>query len=163
MQEPVPEATGSQAIVTVTGLLDPALIGPTLAHEHLYCDLSVHSGNEDNVLTDVARTIAELQHFRAAGGRTIIEVTPEGVGRDPARLRAISEGAGVRIIAGIAFYDESTHPPWLRSGGDMAPNVGCVADYFVQQLEEGRDGVRAGVIGEPQATTRQAAILQSIA
>lgn len=136
------------AIVTVTGMLDPALLGPTLAHEHLYCDLAVHSGNQDNVLADVSRTVEELEYFRAAGGRTIIEVTPEGVGRDPVQLRAISEGSDVRIVSGIAFYVESTYPAWLARAAGSSSKADRLADYFVHQIEEGDNGVRAGIIGE---------------
>jgi predicted metal-dependent phosphotriesterase family hydrolase len=148
MQARDPESEGAKTIVTVTGLLDPASLGPTLAHEHLYCDLSVHSGKLDNVLTNVDRTVEELQYFRAAGGRAIIEVTPEGVGRDPVQLRAISEGSGVPIVSGIAFYVESTYPAWLRSSAGASLNADRIADYFVRQIEEGHDGVRAGIIGE---------------
>jgi len=143
-----PDVKPPHAIVTVTGVLDPALVGPTLAHEHLYCDLSVHSGNEDNVLADVVRTVEELEYFRVAGGRTIIEVTPEGVGRNPVQLRAISEGSGVRIVSGIAFYVASTYPAWLDCAAGNSPNAGRLADYFVHQIEEGHNGVRAGIIGE---------------
>jgi predicted metal-dependent phosphotriesterase family hydrolase len=142
------EASGSKAIVTVTGLLDPCLLGPTLAHEHLYSDLSAHSGKADNVLTDVSRSVDELKHLRAVGGEAVIEVTPEGVGRDPAQLRRISEGSGITIVSGIAFYLESTYPSWARSSADGPVNVDRLADYFVHQIEEGQAGVRAGIIGE---------------
>lgn len=142
------ETKKQDAIVTVTGPLEPGRVGPTLAHEHLYSDLSVHSGKPDNVLTDAARTVEELRYFRAAGGRTIIEVTPEGVGRDPIHLRAISEASGVAIVSGIALYVESTYPPWVRSVAGTPPKADRLADYFVRQIEEGDRGVRAGVIGE---------------
>lgn len=35
-------------VVTVTGEIKATALGPTLAHEHLYCDISVHSGRADN-------------------------------------------------------------------------------------------------------------------
>ena len=38
----------------------------------------------------------ELSEFRQAGGRSIIETTPEGIGRDAAKLRDISEASGVQ-------------------------------------------------------------------
>lgn len=133
----------NNTIVTVTGEINAADLGPTLSHEHLYCDVSVHSGRPDNQVTDIDLVIAELAAFRLAGGRSIIEVTPEGIGRDAGKLRTISEQSGVQIVSGIAFYDESTYPGWLRTA-----RIEQIADYFVREIEEGTDGVRAGLIGE---------------
>lgn len=130
-------------ITTVTGDIPAADLGPTLAHEHLYCDVSIQSGRPDNRVMDVPLVAGELAHFRRAGGRSIIEVTPEGIGRNAAKLREISEASGVQIVGGIAFYDESTYPEWVRTA-----SVGRIADYLVQQIEEGDRGVRAGLIGE---------------
>ncbi len=133
----------NNTIVTVTGEINAADLGPTLSHEHLYCDVSVHSSRPDNQVTDIDLVIAELAAFRLAGGRSIIEVTPEGIGRDAGKLRTISERSGVQIVSGIAFYDESTYPDWLRTA-----TIEQIADYFVREIEEGTDGVRAGLIGE---------------
>lgn len=130
-------------VVTVTGEIDAAALGPTLAHEHLYCDISVHSGRADNRVTDTALVSDELGAFLRAGGRSIIELTPVGIGRDPVRLREISERSGVQIVSGIAFYDESTYPDWVRSA-----TIDQIADFFVREIEEGTQGVRAGLIGE---------------
>jgi phosphotriesterase-related protein len=130
-------------IMTVTGPIEPADLGTTLAHEHLYCDLSVHSGRDDNRLTDVALISADLALYRAAGGQSILEMTCEGIGRSPSHLRALSRASGVQIVSGIAFYDYRTWPAWAQQA-----DVGQIADFFTAQIEEGTDGVRAGVIGE---------------
>jgi phosphotriesterase-related protein len=130
-------------IMTVTGPIPPSALGPTLAHEHLYCDLSAHSGRSDNDVTDIAVMIGEMAPFRAAGGRTIIEVTCEGIGRDPVKLRELSESSGVQVVSGVALYDYGTWPDWARQA-----DAGKIADFFAAEIEEGRDGVRAGVIGE---------------
>src|SRR6476660_8068346 len=95
-------------IVTVTGTISAGELGPTLAHEHLHSDFSIFSGKPDNRLTVPSEVIEELAWFRRAGGRTIVEVTPEGAGRDPVQLREISLNSGVQVISGIAFYEEST-------------------------------------------------------
>ena len=133
----------SKEIITVTGPMRPSALGPTLAHEHLYCDLSMHSGKDDNKVTDTAKMSEELEIFRAAGGRAIIEATCEGIGRDPLVLRKLSESSGVRIISAIAFYEYSTWPAWARQADTTK-----IADYFTAQCEEGADGVRAGIISE---------------
>ena len=130
-------------IMTVTGLIQPSVLGTTLSHEHLYCDLSVQSGHSDNDVTDIAAMNGEMAFFRAAGGHSIIEVTSEGIGRDPVKLRELSDSSGVQIVSGIAFYDYNTWPAWARQA-----DAGKIADYFTAQIEDGTDGVRAGVIGE---------------
>jgi len=130
-------------IMTVTGPIESSDLGTTLAHEHLCCDLSVHSGRSDNDLTDIGGMIGEMPAFRAAGGRSMIEMTCEGIGRNPARLRELSSISGVLIVSGIALYDYSTWPAWARDA-----DVGMIADFFTAQIVEGTDGVRAGVIGE---------------
>lgn len=130
-------------IVTVTGEIPADQLGPTLAHEHLYCDVSVHSGRRDNVLTDVPLMVRELAYYREAGGRSIVELTSEDIGRDPLSLKAISEQSGVQVVSGTAFYDPRLYPEWVREAG-----IDQIADYFVREIEEGREGVRAGLIGE---------------
>lgn len=130
-------------VTTVTGPIAAGMLGPTLIHEHLCCDLSRFSGKTDNMLTDTELIAAEMRFFIAAGGRSIVEVTPDGIGRNPSALRKISESSGVQIVSGIAFYDEATYPDWLRRA-----KIGEIADYILRQIEDGQDGVRAGLIGE---------------
>src|SRR5581483_11389387 len=130
-------------VVTVTGEMRASELGATLAHEHLYCDISAFSGKTDNRVTVPDQVAKELAWFHAAGGKSIIEVTPEGIGRDPLKLRDISLASGVPVVSGISFYAEETYPPWVRDASREQ-----IADYFVRELEEGQEGVRAGVIGE---------------
>jgi phosphotriesterase-related protein len=130
-------------VITVTGEIPAGELGPTLAHEHLYCDISGFSGKADNRVTDSGQVAEDLAWFLQAGGRSIIEVTPEGIGRDPGRLREISLSSGVQVVSGIAFYDQATYPVWVAAASREQ-----IADYFVRQIEVGQDGARAGVIGE---------------
>ena len=130
-------------IVTVTGEISGAKLLTTLAHEHLYCDVSIQSGKADNQVMDVPLVIAELAYFRAAGGCSIIEMTPEGIGRNASKLQTISQHSGVNIISGIAFYDQSTYPQWVGTA-----SVSNISDYLVREIEDGTAGVRAGLIGE---------------
>lgn len=130
-------------VTTVTGDVSADQLGATLIHEHLYCDIPIHSGKADNRINDVDLIASELGWFRKAGGRSIVEVTPEGVGRDVRKLREISLAAGVQVISGTALYDQSTYPEWVRTA-----TVDKISDHFVQQIEEGYDGARAGLIGE---------------
>lgn len=130
-------------VIAVTGEITSDQLGVTLAHEHLHCDLSIHSGNADNILTDIDAAISELDFFRKAGGATILEMTPVDVGRNPLALEEISRKSGVTVVSGIAFYSEETYPDWVHRA-----SIDDLADYFVREIEEGTGGVRAGFIGE---------------
>lgn len=132
-----------EIVMTVTGPILASQLGLVLAHEHLYCDISTHSGKSDNVLQDCALMARELKHFQRAGGGSVIEMTCVGIGRDAVQLKKISEASGVPIVSGIAFYDQSTYPDWVNEA-----EVAAIADYFVKELEVGTGGVRAGLIGE---------------
>ena len=89
-------------VTTVLGDIAADEIGPALAHEHLYCDVSVHSGKADNVMQDVGLIAGEMEWFKKAGGRTIVEVTPIGIGRDAGKLKEIATASGVQVVCGIA-------------------------------------------------------------
>lgn len=101
-------------------------------------------GNVDNLrLDDVDLAAREVARFAALGGRTIIETTGLGIGRDLAGLRSISQRTGVQIIAGTGFYLEAAHPADV-SGLDAE----ALADLILADLRDGEDGVRPGIIGE---------------
>ena len=108
-----------------------------LPHEHLIHRVSTHSGRADNTCVDVELAAAECRRFRAAGGGAICDVTPLGLGRDLAALRAVSELSGVPVVSALGLYDTWTQPDEVR--GRPAP---VVADY----LERGAEG--CGLIGE---------------
>jgi phosphotriesterase-related protein len=158
--------------VTVRGPVDPAALGITSSHEHLWMDstplLAVHGYrvgdagpwdaavaaearwnpgvHPDNYrLTDVDAVVEELAAFVAAGGRTIVEMTPPSLGRDPVRVREISERAGVHVIQGTGQYLEPTHQAWVADASEAA-----IAERLVADATVGIDGtgIRAGIYGE---------------
>ena len=62
-------------------------------------------------LDDEPLAIAELMAFRHAGGRTVVDPTCRGIGRNPEALVRISEATGLNIVMGAGYYLESSHPP----------------------------------------------------
>ena len=62
-------------------------------------------------LDDEALAIAELKPVAALGGRTVVDPTCRGIGRDPLALQRISRATGLNIVMGGGFYLESSHPP----------------------------------------------------
>src|SRR4051812_7204365 len=92
-------------VMTVTGPLDASQLGVTLPHEHVFIDL-LREYRGDGLLNDGALAIQEVAAFRAAGGRSIVDVTSVGLGRAPEALLRVSEATGVRIVMGSGHYRE---------------------------------------------------------
>jgi phosphotriesterase-related protein len=102
--------------------------------------------NLDNLTLDDERTaIAEGNRYRTAGGRSIIDVTPIGIGRDPDGLQRVARATGLHIVMGCGYYVEATHPDGVAA---MAPDD--VAEQILAEFADGvgESAVRPGVIGE---------------
>lgn len=130
---------------TVLGVVDPAGVGLCLPHEHLHCDFSPVTGDLDHVLNDVGLVVEELAPLVAAGGRSVVDVTPPDLGRDPLALQAIARRSGLHVVMGTGWYRRAFYPPHLDRTSTAA-----LADAMVAELTDGAgdSGVRAGVIGE---------------
>ena len=133
------------AIVTVCGPIEAAQAGYTLSHEHLLCDLWPIVRSYDGILDDESLAVRELEAYRNAGGRTLVDVTSGGLGRNPTALRRISAASGVHVVMGAAWYREDVYPRCVYE-----LDSGALAHYIVREITEGVDGtdIRAGVIGE---------------
>lgn len=131
--------------MTVCGPIAAAEAGYTLSHEHLLCDLWPFLRSYDGILDDEKLAADEISDYRRAGGRTIIDVTSGGLGRNPGALRRISKATGVHVVMGAAWYREEVYPALVRE-----LDTNALADRIVEELNVGVDGtdVRAGVIGE---------------
>ena len=147
-------------VMTVQGPIEPQEMGITLPHDHLLCDLTrprwrptdrkamgsdFFWEDEEVVLEDEGVAIDELLYFKRAGGDTLVEVTPYGLGRNPEGLRRISQATGVHIIMGCGFYFEMHHPSRVTTSSTNALAAEIERDLTVGA---GETGIRAGVIGE---------------
>jgi phosphotriesterase-related protein len=159
-------------VQTVLGPIDPRDLGVTLAHEHLWMDsrplVAVHGfkagdvrpwdaaaaaearwnpgAHPDNYqLTDTRATVEELAPFVRAGGRSIVELTPPSLGRDPVRVREISERAGVHVVLGTGQYLEAVHDAWVATTDEST-----IATRLLDEIRDGigSSGIRPGIIGE---------------
>ncbi|MEM6711023.1 MAG: phosphotriesterase-related protein [Pseudomonadota bacterium] len=161
--------------MSVLGPVPAEKLGPTLIHEHILndctcwwrgCDPSFQSpirdvpvtpdilwqlrndpfANRHNcALDDEPLAIAEVSRFHAEGGRTIVDPTCQGIGRNPEALQRIARASGLTIIMGSGYYLESSHPNHLAamSAEDVAAELMAEATQGV-----GDTGVRIGLIGE---------------
>lgn len=161
-------------VQTVTGLVDPATLGPTLMHEHLFIDLNppAFRGSDlpegvsdaaidlcncfraaygqwhftDNYrIDDFAVVKAEIEEMHRAGGRTVVDLTVGGLGPRPLLLRRMAEETEVALIMGCGHYVEEYQ---------LAETAGMTVDQLAAQMTgqilDGAWGtdVRAGIIGE---------------
>jgi phosphotriesterase-related protein len=102
--------------------------------------------NKDNmILGDIDLAIQEVMEFKKLGGSTLVEVTPQGIGRDPVGLRKISEITGLNIICSTGWYVAFSHPPLIKQA-----SIDDLYNIMLQELTEGidRTGIKAGFIGE---------------
>jgi phosphotriesterase-related protein len=99
----------------------------------------------DNIqLLDEQMAIEELTRFKLHGGSTVVDVTNQGIGRDPLALTRISRATGLHIIMGSGYYVERAVP------GGISLAEGNIAETIVREISVGVEntGIRAGLIGE---------------
>ncbi|HEX7224602.1 MAG TPA: phosphotriesterase-related protein [Candidatus Limnocylindria bacterium] len=137
------------SVMTVSGPIPPEQLGFTLPHEHVgialwhvegrwdYWELAPH----DDLIAD------ELRDFRRRGGASIVELTLDGVGRDPDRLRRLAGAIGLNVVMGCGWYRGAYYPAETRID---RRSVDALADELVAEFEHGvrGTGVRPGIIGE---------------
>ena len=165
----------SGLVRTVLGPIPVEAMGVTLMHEHVLLDASSWWKrpccgseiavaerpldismigdlrmnpflNRDNCgLLDVKAAIEELNHFVEYGGKTIVDPTNLGIGRDPSALQRISRRTGLNIVMGAGFYLEPSHPAYVKE-----MSVESIAEAIAQDcgLSEDEPEVCAGIIGE---------------
>ena len=162
-------------VVTVEGLKPVDSLGVTLTHEHLFLDFNWPglwpdvSGNPKNLgeavslsnlgvlrrnymavrdnarLDNLELAGQELNYFKAAGGGTIVDVTPVGLSGRPDLFPKLARMTGVNIIAGTALYIDDALTDQIRS-----MTIEEIQALYLHNIREGFDGtnVKAGHIGE---------------
>lgn len=133
-------------VMTVTGPIAPADLGPTYAHEHLLGGPPAWSVDaQDTDLTMLAFDAAakELEYFRLAGGRGIVEMSTVDYNRRPQQLRALARDTGIHIVMTTGHHkDAYSHRLTERA------TIEELAELFAREVTHGVDdtGVCAGVI-----------------
>jgi predicted metal-dependent phosphotriesterase family hydrolase len=141
-----PNAPGVQ---TVLGRIDPVDLGWTLPHEHTAIALWHIANRWDywELRRDEPVILEELAAFKAAGGGALVDVTLDGVGRDPEWLAGLARATGLHIVMGSGWYRGAHYPD--ESLIDRR-SVDSLADEIVRDAIDGvgQTGIRSGIIGE---------------
>lgn len=136
-------------VQTVLGPVDPAELGWVLPHEHTAIALWHIANRWDywELRRDEPVILEELAAFRAAGGGTVVDLTLDGVGRDPTWLAGLALASGLRIVMGAGWYRGAHYP--AEALVDRR-SVDALADVIVRDatVGVGETGIRAGIIGE---------------
>lgn len=134
-------------IRTVLGDISPHEIGLTNSHAHIELDAGAHHSDLRyfDFRLRFEDVISELMDFKTFGGKTICELTPMGLGRNPSRMVQVSNQTGVNIIVGTGIYHETFHPFYVRQMGEHE-----IAEMLIRDVSVGIEDtkVKAGVIGE---------------
>jgi phosphotriesterase-related protein len=155
---------------TVRGLVDPAVLGATLMHEHLLWDIrtptmradpdqgpdlclcnyfNVSYGKQKSpnnlVFVDHGLATEEVARMRRAGGRSVVELTVGGLRPDPMGLLKIAEATDAHIVMGSGHYVDE-----YQDQANYGRSVEDFAAEIIAQITEGAWGtdIRAGIIGE---------------
>lgn len=146
-------------IRTVCGDIFPADLGPTYMHEHLLTAPPALVPDPDFTMASEAVAIQELQGFRAAGGRALVEMTTPDYGRDPEGLRRVAQQAGVHVVAVAGWQKHKISQPFVA-----ARTVNQLAEQIIAEVEQGIDGssVRAGLIKASSSLDRISAEEQKV-
>lgn len=102
--------------------------------------------NLDNLVLDSeSEAIEELSRLARARGRSIIDCTLQGIGRQPEAMARIPRASKVNVVMGSGYYVQPTHPPHVAQLSED--------DITREIIREFADGVgperiRAGSIGE---------------
>jgi phosphotriesterase-related protein len=136
-------------VQTVLGRIDPAELGWTLPHEHTAIALWHIANRWDywELRRDEPVIVEELAAFRAAGGGALVDLTLDGVGRDPEWLAGLARATGLHIVMGSGWYRGAHYPAETLVDRH---SVDSLADEIVRDATVGvRDtAIRAGIIGE---------------
>ncbi|WP_206685764.1 phosphotriesterase family protein [Kribbella qitaiheensis] len=125
---------------TVLGDLSAGELGVTDSHDHLFFRSALLPGQE---LDDPEAALQEAKDFAAAGGRTIVQWTPYGLGRGAEWLPEIAKSAGVHVVAATGFHRADHYAAEVVA--EVRPRL---AELFVRELTDGigDTGVKAGMI-----------------
>lgn len=137
--------TSGPLAITVRGELDPAEMGRTMSHEHIFVDNWAMTFDYDFILDSEPLAVVEVDRYGKAGGGTICDTTVRGIGRNPEGLARVSEKTGVNIIMGAGWYREAVYP----ADFDQIP-TNVLAAQLVEELVfgVGDTSIRPGFIGE---------------
>ena len=138
---------------TVRGPVEPAALGRTLMHEHIFVlspeiEKTVDEWDEE---VQQARAVAKLRELKQRGVDTLVDLTVVGLGRYIPRIATIAEQVpeiNVVVATGVYTYNEVPMYFHFRGPGTILGGPEPMVDLFVREIRDGiaDTGVRAGIL-----------------
>ncbi len=141
-------------VQTFLGPVDPATLGPTLMHEHVFVRNFELERNAPSPEWDenaaVEQAVRNLTTLHELGIRTVVDLTVLGLGRDVRLVSAVAERAPVHLVAATGFYTADVLPIYFQFNGPgrLVDQSEPLVELFVRDIEDGiaNTAVKAGVI-----------------
>jgi predicted metal-dependent phosphotriesterase family hydrolase len=140
--------TGEPKVRTVLGDIEPAELGVTDSHDHLFFASKLLPGQE---LDDPTAAAEAFLHFKMRGGSALVQWTPYGLTRRTRELAWISREIGGHVVAATGLHRAEHYLPVI-----LGRVIDDLVREFVADLTEGtqpadlpdepRTGPRAGLV-----------------
>src|SRR5450759_3347099 len=128
-------------IMTVNGPIPSSKMGISLIHEHILVDF-IGADSISNKRWDRSKVIEKslpyLKQIKNLGCRTLVECTPEYIGRDPLLLKSLSDSSGLNILTNTGYYGASNNKFIPRFAFNETADQ--LAKRWVSEWEEGING-----------------------
>lgn len=143
-------------IMTVNGPISPDELGITLPHEHVMVDfigaakVSPRRYKEAQVFNVV---LPHLQSLRSQGCKSMIECTPDFLGRNANLLRRLDTASGIQLITNTGLYGAAKHKflpayvqretaeqlaaRWIREWTNGIANTGIKPGFIKSGVDKG--------------------------
>jgi phosphotriesterase-related protein len=140
-------------INTVTGQITPDQLGPTLMHEHLV--VGFPGWESDTIRSGLGRPemlavcMDKIQQLKARGINSVVDASPNDLGRDVEFMGEVAQKADFQIICATGLYhEEEGGAPYWRFRATLGGGVEDIAELFIKELTEGigDTGIKAGII-----------------
>lgn len=146
LDKPGPE---SGKVMTVKGPLAATAMGQTLIHEHILVDfIGADQYNPDkwNKKDVIQKMLPYLQELKATGCKTLIDCTPNYLGRDVVLLEQLSSLSGLNILTNTGYYGGSVNK--FLPAHAFTETAQQLADRWTREFIDGIDNtkVRPGFI-----------------
>jgi phosphotriesterase-related protein len=134
-------ADRKKQIMTVNGMINSSEIRNTLPHEHILVDfigaeeINPPRWDREEVIKKI---LPYLEEAKNAGCHTLVDCTPNYLGRDVALLKRLSDLTGLLIVTNTGYYGGSDNKYLPAHTFSETPEQ--LARRWIREWEEGIDG-----------------------
>ncbi len=128
-------------VMTVRGWISKKQMGVTLPHEHIVVDfigadkIDTSTYNLEKIFETALPLLQKLKTYQC---NTLIDCTPNFLGRVPVLLKRLSEATGLNILTNTGYYGAVNHkylPPHVQTESPQQ-----LAERWIKEWEEGIEG-----------------------